>query len=479
MKKISLRVKIGAFSALLVLVSVGAAGLGVYISEKRWLAARLQESQAEGLQAMAQVAREALIRRSDLLLSAYLDLIRGTRGLAYAMIIDEENRIRAHSDVTLVGRKAEGEAASAAPAAAEPVRRLVDGPDGPVVDLSVPIYAEGRRLGTARVGYTQSWADETANDALRAARRRIGLAAVASLAAGLLGALLLARYITRPIEQLRDGAKRIGEGDLKHRLDIASRDELNDLAREFNVMAEKLHELDRLKQDFVSNVTHELRSPLTSLRGYVEFLLRGDCGPLSEEQREQLIVVKNNAARLAKFIDTLLDVAKIEARKVVLHREPVSLRTAAGEMAVLFRPEAQEKGVRFTQDVPETLPPAWADADLLAEILTNLLSNAFKFTPEGGQVALSAREKDGKILISVSDTGAGIPADAVDKVFDKFEQVKPTEGFVRKTKGTGLGLTIVKGYVEAHGEKVWMESRVGEGTTVRFTLPPPPENPDI
>jgi signal transduction histidine kinase len=306
--------------------------------------------------------------------------------------------------------------------------------------------------------------------ALAAARWRIGGMAVTSLAAGFLGAVLLARYLTRPIQTLRDGAKKIGAGSLHHRLPVTSRDELGDLAQEFNVMAEKLEELDRLKQEFVSNVTHELRSPLTSLRGYVDFLLDAP-DSLTGDQKEQLIVIKNNAARLAKFIDNLLDVAKIEARKIELYPEAVSLPEMAQEMAVFFRPEARGKRIAFSSQLPPETPPVWADRDKLTEIFTNLLSNAFKFTPAGGRVALAVKDLGDAVAVSVSDTGIGIPAESVEKVFNKFEQVKPAEGLVRKTKGTGLGLTIVKGFVEAHKGRVWLESRVAEGTTVTFTLP--------
>jgi signal transduction histidine kinase len=297
------------------------------------------------------------------------------------------------------------------------------------------------------------------------------VATVAALLGGVALALLFAFFMARPIRILSDGVREIAKGSLHHRLKVTSRDEFGELAEEFNLMAARLQELDQLKTDFTSNVTHELRSPLTSLRGYVDFLLRGDAGPLNEEQTEQLIVVKNNAARLAKFIDDLLDVAKIEAAKIELHPEPVALPRLAREMQVLFKPQAQEQGVALVNEVPESLPAVWADADKTGEILINLLSNAFKFTPQGGRVTLAARDDGDFVRVSVRDTGVGIPASELEKVFSKFEQVKPTQGLARKTKGTGLGLTIVKGFVEAHHGKVWLESEVGRGTTVNVTLP--------
>ncbi len=467
----SLRTKLSVFSCLLVLLVVSGVGVSLYVAERRYLVQRIQESQEEMVQVLAQIAREALANRSELLLSSYLALIRRSRALSYASVMDASGRVLAHSNVILVGQTPTDPPTLQALSTSSLLRQTLGTGDAQIVDLAVPIYVEGRRAGTARVGYSRSSTDQLVDQSLAVARRRIILAALASLLAGLLGAVLLALYMVRPIRHLRDGVEEIGRGALDHRLTVTSRDELGDLAREFNVMAEKLQELDQLKQDFVSNVTHELRSPLTSLRGYVEFLLRGDAGPLNEEQKENLIVIKNNAARLGRFIDNLLDVSKIEARKVELHPEAVSLADLGREMAVLFRPQAQEKDIRFSAEVPESLPRAWADPDKLSEILMNLLSNAFKFTPPGGRVSLTASREGGFLRVSVKDSGVGIPADSLEKVFNKFEQVKPTEGLVRKTKGTGLGLTIVKGFVEAHGGRVWLESRPNEGTTVHFTAP--------
>lgn len=289
-------------------------------------------------------------------------------------------------------------------------------------------------------------------------------------------------FLSRPIRLLRDGARVIGQGDLSHRIRVTTRDELGDLAEEFNIMAARLEELDQLKQDFVSNVTHELRSPLTSLRGYVEFLLRGSAGSLNDEQRESLIVVKNNAVRLSRFIDNLLDVAKIEAGKLEIHPEPVSLRDVGQEMIVVFRPQTEEKNLSLLNEIPADLSRAWVDGDRLLEIMTNLVSNAFKFTPDGGRVTMKAAEEGDMLHVTVTDTGLGIAPQHLRTVFNKFEQVKPTKGLVRKTRGTGLGLTIVKGFVEAHGGRVWIDSEVNRGTTVHFTLPKgrpvsPEENP--
>jgi len=471
LKTIHLRTKFTIYSILLVLMVTSGVGVSLYVAERRNYIQRIQQSQIEGVQALAQVARDAMSTKSDLLLSSYLALIRRSRALSYAMVLDESGRIIAHSSVILVGQTPTDPATKKSLETSNLLRQTVGSPPSQLVDLSLPVYLEGRRFGTVRVGYSQKITDLLVDQSLQATRHRIGLAVVAALLVGIFGAILLARYMSRPIQHLRDGARLLGEGGLHHRLEIKTHDELGELALEFNVMAEKLQELDHLKQDFVSNVTHELRSPLTSLLGYLEFLMRGDAGPLTPEQSEQLIIIKSNAFRLARFIDNLLDVSKIEAHRVALHLESLDLHRISQEMEVLFRPQSVEKNITLVNQIPPGLVGVWADSEKVSEIFINLLSNAFKFTPQDGRITIRAAENGEHVKISVEDTGSGIPSTHLEKVFDKFEQVKPTEGLVRKTKGTGLGLTIVKGFVEAHQGKIWIESGHPRGTTVHFTLP--------
>lgn len=470
MRKISLRTKLSTYSSLLVLGVVLSVGISLYLAERYYLVQRAQQNHLETVQFLAQVGREAVVNKNDLLLSSYLSLVRRSRALSYAMVLGQDGQVLAHSNVVELGGKPADPVARRALESTQLLRQVVDLNQDRLVDLSQPIYVEGKRIGTARVGYSETTTSAMVDEALQATRQRIALATALCVIFGMMGAVLMAYAIFRPIEHLREGALRIGTGALDHRIEITSRDELGELAEDFNVMAAKLQELDRLKQDFVSNVTHELRSPLTSLRGYVEYLLREGAGPLNDEQRESLVVVKNNSLRLARFIDNLLDVAKIESRKVELHKEEIDLRALAEEMRVVFRPQSKERNIPLDNEVPAALPHLWADADKVTEILTNLVSNAFKFTPDGGRVSIAAQDEGALVHVRVVDTGEGLPPEALEAVFNKFEQVRPTSGLARKTKGTGLGLTIVKGFVEAHGGKVWIESAPGKGTTVHFTL---------
>jgi len=470
--KTSLKFKLSVFSTFLVVLVVIGVSFSLYVEEHRHLLKNARDAQADTVQALAQVARESIIAHDDILLLNYVKLIARSKICVYAFVLDNSGKILIHTDPSQIGLDYDDpltKKSMDSPMLLRQPTHLKDGSE--VVDVSMPIQLGSQRLGTVRVGYSQKVTEEWVQQALENSRHRIEIAAVFALFLGVIAALILALLMTRPIQDLMRGAREIGAGHLDTRIMTRSRDELGALAQEFNTMAVKLKELDQMKKDFVSNVTHELRSPLTSIRGYIELLLQGTAGQLNKTQSEYLVVFKNEGLRLARFIDNLLDVAKIEAQKIDLHPEAVDLAKMAYEMEVLFRPQAQEKKITFERQVLEDLPRAWVDSDRLAEILTNLLSNAFKFTPEKGKITLAVVENGSYIETRIKDTGVGIPKDYLSKVFDKFEQVKTTKGITKKHAGTGLGLTITKGLVEAHGGKIWVESEVGQGTTFIFTLP--------
>jgi len=240
----------------------------------------------------------------------------------------------------------------------------------------------------------------------------------------------------------------------------------------------KLQELDRLKSDFVSNVSHELRTPLTAIRMSVDNLLDGVSGELTPTLQRYLIRVKDNTDRLVRLITDLLDLSRIEAGRVELHPAPQPLGEVLREVVEGLRPMAAAKGLAI--EVAPIGSPLWAlaDRDKLHQVLTNLVGNAVKFTPEGGHIRLAARlpsapdggqAQAGQIEVCVEDTGEGIPAEELGSIFEKFHQVH-RRGF-GKTQGTGLGLTIAKSLIELHGGRIWVESEVGRGSRFLFTLP--------
>lgn len=277
--------------------------------------------------------------------------------------------------------------------------------------------------------------------------------------------------IVRPIRLISEGAKLLKDGNFDQLINGQANGEFGELASVFNTMKNKLGELDKMRENFVSSVTHELRSPLTAIQGYVDFLLKHKSGVLNEKQREYLIIVKNNAQRLAQFVNDVLDLAQIEKNVLEINILPTPIYPIIEELVILFRANAEEKKIQLIVELPQDLSKAMIDPERITQVLTNLISNALKFTPEDGKITISAEESDSYLQVNVNDTGIGIPGYAQEKLFTKFYQVKEGKNFLRKIRGTGLGLSITKGIVEAHGGKIWVKSELNKGSTFSFTVP--------
>jgi signal transduction histidine kinase/Na+/proline symporter len=230
----------------------------------------------------------------------------------------------------------------------------------------------------------------------------------------------------------------------------------------------RLRELDRLKSDFLSTVSHELRTPLTSIRSFSEILLRYDVDD-AEKRKKFVGVIHNEAERLTRMINDLLDLSKIEAGRLELQLEALELAPVFSRALGTTHPLFTEKKIKAASEVAGDLPPVYADADWLQQVLTNLLANAVKFSPAGGTIRLSGREKDGFALISVADEGPGIPPDRLEQIFERFQQARDPQK--SHPLGTGLGLTISREIVERLGGKIWVESEPGAGAVFSFTVP--------
>jgi len=231
----------------------------------------------------------------------------------------------------------------------------------------------------------------------------------------------------------------------------------------------RFKDLDRMKSEFIATVSHELRTPLTSLSMGIDILSQGVVGAVNKRQRELLIAAKDDSERLRKLVKGLLDLSKLESGKYEMKKEFVDFRRLVAEAVQPLRLPFEEKQIQLEFDVPERLPAIFADSHQLIWVVTNLLSNALRFTDQGGSVRLTAKEEKDRILVTVSDTGHGISPEHRETVFDKFVQVKsPTD----TTPGSvGLGLAIAREVVEAHGGRIWLESTVGMGSTFFFSLP--------
>ena len=299
-----------------------------------------------------------------------------------------------------------------------------------------------------------------------------------ALAATLVIGGLLTRTLLRPIGELRRGMATVAQGDFEPDVHIPHErpDELGDLARSFDTMTEQLRELDRLKAEFVSVASHEIKTPLSVIRGYVTLLADGIYGDVNDQQKKTLEAVSAQTDRLARLVHRLLDVSRFEAGGARLELRDIDLRAFFDDLTSDFRVLAVQNGIDFPVQLADDLPPTIVgDEDRLSEVLGNLLSNAFKFTERGGSIRVDASRYDGGVQVEVEDSGVGIPEDKLPRIFEKFYQVE--NDAQPRSVGSGLGLAIAREIVEAHGGTIGAESQEGRGTRFRVFLPERPPAP--
>lgn len=415
-----------------------------------------QQARSEDLlrHAIARTALDALIQRDQVQLLSYLNFLKGQHpALSYARVAwRKSDKVINHE----MGDTAAG------PAVRER-KVLVSDPSQPGQTVEVVFGVD--------------------QDALRApiveSRRRtlkvlVGVAVLTAFI-GLFVAFLFARAMTEPLNALGRLAAEIGRGRLGERLDWKSDDEIGLLVGAFNAMSERLAELDTVKKNFISSVTHELRSPLGAIESFLGLIHdKMTAGPEGERQsREYLERIAVNVRRLSGFINDLLDVAKIEKGKMECVLRPTELGALVQDVCQFFEAKAGSQGVALSGGAAG-VPPVLADADRVRQVLVNLVSNALKFTPAGGRVAISAEQvREGEqrwVEVVVADTGRGMDDADRRRLFQPFTQGRNTAEGVTGHKGTGLGLFIVRSIIDQHGGRLDVQSMPGQGTRVRFSL---------
>ena len=228
----------------------------------------------------------------------------------------------------------------------------------------------------------------------------------------------------------------------------------------------KLQQLDKIKSDFVSNVAHEFRTPLTIIKGNVDLVNKGGLGSVAPAQKEMLDGAVNIVNRLSRLVNDLLDISKIESGKMELKKEPLDINAVIEENLVIFDKAIKDKKQKLQRDLAKDIPKINADEDKITQVFVNLLNNAMKYTPESGQISIKTVNLEKEIMVEVTDTGEGVALDNLDKIFDKFTRVT-----AEKKEGTGLGLPIAKDIVSLHNGRIWVKSELGKGSQFYFTLP--------
>jgi signal transduction histidine kinase len=292
---------------------------------------------------------------------------------------------------------------------------------------------------------------------LDAVHRYILWAGLGGVGLAVLLSFVLTQRVLRPLSEMALGARRIAQGNYEVRVRAASRDEVGELGRAFNAMADNLAQIEELRKAMVSDVAHELRTPLTNIRGYLEALRDGVVQPTPET----FGMLQPEVLRLVQLVDDLSQLTRADAALALLAREPVSMVALVEEAVGLFAAAFADKRIELARRLAEDLPPVAADRARLLQVLRNLLDNALSYTPPGGTVTVSADRSDDGVRLTVTNNGAEIPAADLPFIFERFYRVDKSRS--RASGGAGIGLAIVKQLVEAHGGQVGAES--SDGTT--------------
>jgi len=476
----SLRTRLLLAFVLVLVVSLG--GMSLFAS-------RSTSTQFHGFM---QTRAEMGYRRFQVLLGAYYSQNQGWAGVQPLLVqmadLTGDHLLLADNRGTIVGDSA---------------GKMVGQPAGkwqPTVTISY----QGAQVGTVYLnpGPSVDALGETAF--LSSVNRSLLLSAGAAALLALVLTVVLSRRILGPVESLTRAVRAMELGDLGQRVRVESSDEVGELARAFNAMADSLARNEDLRRNMVSDVAHELRNPLFSIRGQVEAIQDG----LLEPDASTMGSIHDDLMLLNRLVEDLQELALAEAGQLRLDKSPTVLSEVVHRALRAAEPEATAKGVALVENLPTESPVVEIDSGRIGQVLQNLLRNALAHTPERGTITISAgshqapgtsnqgqgtrpkaqeqgpvaRRQDSALStlhfveVSVSDTGSGIPPEHLPHLFERFYRVDPSRA--RSTGGSGIGLAIARQLVEAHGGKIWAESEVGEGSTFHFTLPLAAPGPD-
>ncbi len=392
-----------------------------------------------------------------------------TESFPLLYLLDAQGTVIAGSDDRLNGQRFEQLALRQVPTPSWPVRderRLAA--DGRLLFIARPLTSPGEPKPGRVLVLAQPF--QAVRGALGDLLPRLAWAGAVALALSVVVAGLMAYSVARPLERIAQAAEEIAAGGYDQELDISAPAEVARLATSFNSMARRVEATLQSQRDFVANVSHDLKTPLTSIQGFSQALMDGTAR--DEEARQRAAgIIHEEAGRMRRLVADLLDLAQLEAGQVALAREPVDVRKVLQTCADRFALQSERSEVSLELDAPAELPAVMGDADRLGQVFGNLVDNALKHAAQtgGGHVTLSAESRDGRVLCSVTDNGPGIPAEELPRIFERFYQVDKSRS--RRGSGSGLGLAIVQEIVRAHGGQVRAESVEGLGTRFTVELP--------
>jgi len=369
----------------------------------------------------------------------------------------------------------------------DPVRRFIESPGKRFILGDDPRNADRQKIFSAasfdvngRKGFIYivlaGEAFATVGESLLSSyflRLGVGASVLTLIFTGLLGTLVI-WYLTRNLREIIYATNRFKEGDLNYRINEADQQDLRLLATTFNSMAEtilgnieKIQSVEKLRRELIANISHDLRTPLSVMQGYVETLQMKDDHLSNEEKRQYLKIIHVSTERLSKLIAQLFEYSKLEASQIEPVKEPFLIGELVSDLCMQYEILAEKKDIRLNLELEDNLPLVFADIGLVERAIQNLMDNALKFTPSGGEVTMQLRGDDAEVEVLIKDTGLGISEQDQPLIFERYRQAKTASEQV----GAGLGLAIVKRIIEIHDSTISVFSRPNVGTTFRFSLP--------
>jgi signal transduction histidine kinase len=334
--------------------------------------------------------------------------------------------------------------------------------NAPVITVGMPVIIQGNIVGAVFVHKLLS----DLKPAMMDMYRQIIFAALIAFAVAVILIYFLAKSILKPLKKVTKATKQLAHGNFDVRISINSRDEIGELSDTFNSVAEDLGKYENTRRSFVANVSHELRSPLTSMQGLVQGILDGTIQ--KDQQENYLTVVLDETKRLNYLINDLLDLSQIESGKLAYEFKNIDINELIRRCLITFESKISAKNIEVEVDIKDEKQYVSADENRIKQVMTNLIDNAVKFTPQGGTIKIFTKESPASIFVNVNNSGGVIEPEDLPYVFERF--YKADKSRTRTQEGTGLGLSIVKKILAGHGQNIWVKSTAQDGTTFTFTL---------
>ncbi|MBD3271449.1 MAG: HAMP domain-containing protein [Elusimicrobia bacterium] len=468
-----LKTRFSILTGLLVIIIVGSFSIIFFFYQKQTLSTEIKQRQLAVAENFFTVCQDAVIRNDDILILNYMKGMKRTQpGVRYAFVMEPtgliltlyESQLFAVPGTSIFQEHRDAELLT---------RNLTDRNGDEIIEISKPIRVRNEAIAFSFIGFSNTFYESLFLANQKQLLKRIGIIFLIVLVLGLAGSFFLAGKMIKPVHGIIQAIRQIGTGNLDQKVEKGDTSELGELARAFNRMAVNLRELDDMKKHFIASVSHELRSPLNAIEGHIDFLVEELYTGIDRERIIDILsTIKKNSTRLSGFINNILDLSTIESGKLELDTERLNIVNFADEVVELFGPLAREKKIHLENTISYDQPlSATVDRARMRQVFNNLVGNALKFTPAGGTITIEARVVNDMIAVTVADTGIGIPQENQEAIFDKFMQIRAHREDVGNVKGTGLGLTIVKGIVEAHGGSIRVQSRPGKGSKFIFTVP--------